>query len=449
MRKILIYTALILGVFISENYAKEINYEYADSLSYALFTHKEYAKLEIFGNKAIDEKVDFYYLRMRMGAANYELQHYSTARVHFSKALGFFPIDTIAKEYIYYSYYLEGKIQKARLFAKQYLPKSIQDRILAQTAYKHWAVSWGGGYVFNSNISDNRKRVITDNSNYINGEQNLQGNASFSELKLENFVNQKLNWKAGISYFNINYTGRFHHPYTNLEHPLIDEYRDFTNKQWQFNGLLNYNTSKQWRLTGAIGFYNQIYSFMTSTVDIYPFYKSSQTNKNEWSYMASFGINKTFNKNILFVNTTYANWKIEGTMFQLQPCYTREWLKSSKLYSTSMLTYMIQNNTNQVVFTQKIGGQIAKPLWFEAQFSYGNHKNLIFDQGFITLNTAEPIKLILGGDLTYKYKNLFLNIGYKYQIRTATYYNYSLTEIKNYNYNYSNHLLNTSITWKF
>jgi len=53
---------------------------------------------------AVDNGIDYFYLRMRLGIAYYNKAEYKRAAVQFDKALSFNPWTQTALEYAYYSY---------------------------------------------------------------------------------------------------------------------------------------------------------------------------------------------------------------------------------------------------------------------------------------------------------------------------------------------------------
>ena len=91
----------------------QVTFRYADSVTYGLYTERNWSKLIIKGKEAIDEGHDFFYMRMRIGIAYYELKNYAMSAFHFKRALEFNDSDPLALEYLFYSYYLSGRTLQA------------------------------------------------------------------------------------------------------------------------------------------------------------------------------------------------------------------------------------------------------------------------------------------------------------------------------------------------
>ena len=89
-----------------------------EAKTYAFYQTKEWSKLLAFGDSALQQNTDYYYLRFRMGVANYELGKYLTAKKHFRKAIEFNSTAEISTRYLYMCYQYTGEYEQARKLAK-------------------------------------------------------------------------------------------------------------------------------------------------------------------------------------------------------------------------------------------------------------------------------------------------------------------------------------------
>lgn len=99
-----------------------------DKTSYDLYQEKKWKELVTFVNKALKQDFDYYYLRMRIGIAQYELGNYVAAQKHFEKALEFNSGDELAMEYIYFCYVFTYRYEEARWFSKKF-PASLAEKL--------------------------------------------------------------------------------------------------------------------------------------------------------------------------------------------------------------------------------------------------------------------------------------------------------------------------------
>jgi len=75
-----------------------------DTTMYGYYSRKQWNELIEAGNTYLKYGYDYYYLRMRMGIAHYELKNFIKAADHFTRALEFNEGDPDALTYLYYSY---------------------------------------------------------------------------------------------------------------------------------------------------------------------------------------------------------------------------------------------------------------------------------------------------------------------------------------------------------
>jgi hypothetical protein len=97
-----------------------INSTDVEAKTYQFYTDKNWKELIKYGNKAVKEGYDYFYLQMRIGIAFYEKKNYSLAEVHFKKALTFSSDDALALEYLYYCYIFNAKNDEARRLSKKF-----------------------------------------------------------------------------------------------------------------------------------------------------------------------------------------------------------------------------------------------------------------------------------------------------------------------------------------
>ncbi len=143
MKKLITILLIVLPTLVTA----QATFQYYDSLTYAQYQGKEYRHLLVTGNEALKAGYDYYYLRMRVGIAAYELEKFDQAVRHFSVA-GDFSMDTSVAEYIYYSLLRAGRMDEMRLFYCEhvkYLP-DIQENCVKAIS----GVYMEGGYKFSS-----------------------------------------------------------------------------------------------------------------------------------------------------------------------------------------------------------------------------------------------------------------------------------------------------------
>ncbi len=106
---------VILLLFAVSTGWSQTTLKYYDSLTYRQYTDGRYQELLSSGREALNNGYDYYYLRMRLGIAAYELKKFGEAVPHFKKALNM-SLDATSAEYYYYSLLYSGRADEARIF---------------------------------------------------------------------------------------------------------------------------------------------------------------------------------------------------------------------------------------------------------------------------------------------------------------------------------------------
>lgn len=153
-----------------------------ESQSYSLLTQTKWDELIRFGNKALSNGFDYYYLRYRLGVAYYMKKKYRIAAVHFEKAIAFNSTDE-AIEYLYYCYLYSAQYERARWLTKSFSPAAV----LYTGSDKFNAISFAtleGGI----GTSDSSKQF--QNETYVQAGLGLYVNKRFSLFQAVTYFTQ-------------------------------------------------------------------------------------------------------------------------------------------------------------------------------------------------------------------------------------------------------------------
>jgi len=99
------------------------DYQYFDSLTYKYYIAGDWTKLTELGQSAIDNGIDYKFLRQRLGHAAFINGNYYLSATHFEKALSFDSFDQFSLEYMYYSYMNRGKEEYSGITAAKLNPE--------------------------------------------------------------------------------------------------------------------------------------------------------------------------------------------------------------------------------------------------------------------------------------------------------------------------------------
>jgi hypothetical protein len=94
---------------IPSNAQDQPDFSRIDSLTWAAYARADWHSVRSGAREGFSKGIDYYYLRMRAGIAEYMLKNYDQAAVHFAKALNFNETDQTAAGYLYFSYLLTNR----------------------------------------------------------------------------------------------------------------------------------------------------------------------------------------------------------------------------------------------------------------------------------------------------------------------------------------------------
>jgi len=100
----------------------KMDFKTVESVSYNLYLNKDWKTLCIYGEKAVHLKIDYYYIRVRLGVAYFELKHYREATGQFKRALEFNAGDEFAMGYLYSCYLLTERFDEAKWLTRSFSP---------------------------------------------------------------------------------------------------------------------------------------------------------------------------------------------------------------------------------------------------------------------------------------------------------------------------------------
>lgn len=440
---------LCVGVNISLFAQKVLSAADIDQLSYEEFQQRKFNELKLTVEDAGSNGIDFYYLRLRAGILAYDKKKYEYAIPQFKKALEFFPADTLSKEYLYYAYLFSDRKEMANDFA------SNQDKDFQQkVGYKKKPFDFigiDGGAMITNNIPSNRNNSFKSGTNPGKAERILNGNLYFGDVFFQNTIKNRLHIYNSFSVFST--SSLYQIEVVTPTKPNFRAEKEFVNLNYQYNLGLSYVTKKEWLIALGFGYYRvKGNSFTALEPDVLnnriPI--AQDTTKIN-SFLGSVTVSKRFKYVKPYLQLSLSNLNAL-TQIQAGGGLTYYPLGNFNFYGTTSATYLKNGNVIQYIIGQQIGFKITHWWWSEINFNYGNLSNFITNNGVITYNTSDAIKLQTGLDFNFYIKKHFqMGIGYTLQQRERTTKQFATLGISNGNEisNYFNHLIKTILLWNF
>jgi len=429
----------------------KLNYKQVDERTYELFIAESWRELIDFGNQALDQDIDFFYLRMRMGIACIKLQKFIDAARHFTKAIEFNAYSDAAREYLYYSYLNSGNKFMARE-VKNKSPQKIQLKLQEEFTEKRHFSNLETGFII-SNLPEKMDAIDLDGVNDIYGEATYLNNGWYINAGANAGIFENTDVYFGYTFFELSKTKKIIYHYQNL---LED---NFTQRQHQFYVNAKIYLGKGFTLMPAFNYINLTYE------TIFPRYvgdvAANQYDRIKVEYNNVIGylsLNKDYGKIKTGLFGAYSNLN-DLDQYQYGINLTVFPFGGLQFYSTTSLLNHNNNGKNNFIIDQLFGIQLSKKWWLEVFATIGNLENYHEDAAFTVYNIPDKIKFKCGGKLIWNLNSsIRLNLQYLFLLRQEQYVQYvfggldgtEITIIPAYkSINYSNHIISGGIIWNF
>lgn len=402
----------------------------SDVKTYGLYLDKSWDSLIVAGNQYIKERLDYYYLRMRLGIAYYEKYNYSAAAKHFTKAAFFNPSDPVAAEYLYFANVYLGNDFEAKLWAER-LPEARKEEL---GIVSHFIEGCSFDITYNKASVQDIHQVP---SATVVGSQQVP----------ESFINANLSLK--------------HLPYKRFKIVHAFTYLNKSNLYYSRTSGLNTNVSDkvvqaQYYLSGAVyplkGFqisaaYHQLWVFVPVSNSSGRGKSKSTTTLSNHSWSAS--ISKSF---------VYFDAGYTYTASALNAYSQNQHALSLGIYPKGNLNLYLLNrlilfnessspDKNTLIVGETLGVKLASHCWTEANMLAGTIRNFAEYGSYIIYNDVNAFNLKAGLGLIFTLKSgIALNLrGNYYNSESA----FSGTESIQNTVKYSSISLTGGISWSF
>lgn len=425
---------LVLIISVKSFGAETKSFAYYDSLTYDQYTRQEWKTLTVTGREALKDGYDYYYLRMRMGIAYYQLKNFLKSIPHFRKAIYFNSADPTAIKYLYFALVESGQEEDAALLAfrnQTVITEEGNKRKILEFVYTE------GGYTPDAISGRSASELIGTDS--ISGEEDtyagqtyfhvgaslqllpaLSGYLGYSVLGIEKekhfaggIIGNQLD-SVGIRDYGKAYFYSFPYKIADTLIPYkADQHEFYISANWIPHTNLtiipafHYISGTTQSYTPALQLiqrtdtafyqsYDSTWHFFDNTVSRYVI---SREAINYTHYVVSLAASVKWRNFIFGLNGTYAQLSSKGK--QLQAGISATWYPfgNLNLYASTSFTGFANGRDKRLVYDQAIGVRIAPKLWIEGLLTIGelalyNEKN-----AFTVYNLSDRIQLRTGANL--------------------------------------------------
>ena len=391
------FTMLLALMLLPARTAFSQSFVKIDSATYAQYLAGDWSTLVHQGKQAINQGVDYYYLRMRMGIAFYEMKNYRAAIKHFKKALEFNREDPVAQEYLYYSFLYSGQVGRAGVYRDSFNER-LSEKLPPQKFRFAEAISIE--YLFSTVQNDNIvEQAETYFSGLTSGYQSMTRqfhNASFSLLHR---IRPGITLSHAYTYLNMS---SFMYYHDGLDVTTVDGQKT---GQHQYYLSPSFTSAGGFTLSPSVHFLGIGYQVIGSGGNGFgPGSQVSLIDQRTNAFVGGIALSQAAGPMNITLGGNYSNLN-DAKQVLVRGGLTWFPLGNLDLYLGAYLNTQagITGNTTTYEFIPEylLGAGIASRIWIEVSGSHGDMTNYLEGNGYIVYNGLDGMKHKISTNLVY------------------------------------------------
>lgn len=383
--------------------AQSVDYQQADSTSYALYQTGNWHELITFGQNTIVAGTDFPTLRMRIGYAELSTGNYSAAIIQYNEVLNKDSYNETARYYLYLCNLYQNRYNQAYYYAGH-----LDTATLNQENISRWGLIQAG-------LETGLKSP--DNS--------LRGTGSYTRVSLSN----RLGWRLLLDQSVVHYHQAIHYRREN-NFPFINQPTD------NVSGSLFNNSIRQLEYFGKLSY------TPVNRITVFGTYHYLHTDYKEKSYHNNLEV-----AGIKYAGAYY-DMQADADFSRMNDTSVRQYnlqltlypLGNLSFYTISRASVLQQSGNTNAIFNQLAGFKAFKRTWLEGSVAFGKLNNYAEADGLYIYNALDITTFKAGGTAYYQLnKHVLFYLNYMYE-RKKDYYRTA---------KYNQHSITGGLTWKF
>lgn len=427
---------LVLLLMIASLQSQEIknSYKTIDSLTYDLFLKQDWETLLATGKKYKKNGADFYYLKVRMGIANFKTGHYLLAVKQLEEAYNLNKFDVVVQDYLYWAYRNSGLFLESDVFYKK-MDISLQKQI-------------GFDLKFLSAIDVGV--VATSNSDY---DEMLGNNNNNETTNYRYFIDNQQIITLGLNHRFSNNTN-FYHRFTIMPRKLVYQENNlgettnvfYEGTETRYYANATFALGKRWYLDAYLTLLFGKYDDLTSGITTGNSLKfTDKINYSDVVFGGEISKSSTYFRNS--INVSYSN--LNG-LNQLQTGYSISLypLANTLLVPFGSFQYVSESldsySDNRMVYSGGLAIN-TKNISFTGFVNAGEIKNYNSNNGSVVYNQLAATESEFGAILQVYLNKFELKLGYS--LMNMKDYSVSDLEVQN-SFKYKQQNLILGVTWR-
>ncbi len=414
-----------------------LTFQQVENITYQYFQNSNWDSLINFGEEAINQQIDYFYLRIRLGYAYYSKKNYSRAIKHLKAAYKFNSTYPLLLELLYFSYLYTNQISESNYLIKTH-KNIIQSKLIQDPKIKNVYIE--------SSISS-----------MLNNENTLLENANNNNLKwLENNKIKTINYTAFGTMLTFHKNLLTNFSYGNvilnnvkeilIEDDILDDHYSLYQHQIYLNNIFRISENKY-----------LIPAFNLILVNYETLF--SRFNKNEQKvylnrekrilndYAVSLTFRNRYSKSDLNINTTIS--KLNGVIHPIINYNFTLFPKGNlNLYFTTSASIQFKHTKHNLIFDKKIGFKLFNKLWLEQFLTFGKISNYVEQNAYVIHNSLDVCNFRTGTQVIFAVQKFHLSLRYLLALKSSP-YSYFDNKPKNDKTDYIENNFFINLAWWF
>lgn len=445
MKKAISSIILIFSIHILQAQSV-VSYDDVEAKTMNYYFAAKWDSMIIVGNEALKNNIDYFYLRTRLGYAEFIKEHYRKAIRHFEKALSFNSYDEFSKYYLYLSYINGGYSEEAKFFGQ-----SLNDSLKKQLNIESPKFISGLYLEFDYGFPDSKRKSLPRNLTFLVSKKS-NSNLRYFTLGLNHSIGKSVSLFHSLNF----YTGNSIEAYS--AKPIIETPLKTGMTDYYFSPAIRLFRKTVLQPFVHFAKVGQQITFLApppmlpppgvippvnvGTIDTVFRDFSTGISIARYLQFGSLALGFSYNH---FANRNFYQQNIDFVWYPFP---------KNNFYSKSQIQHVIPgeaNSNNQWAFTQTFGNKITSKLWLELFLTQGNITNSNINNGYLLYNGSDSYRRIIGSTLYFYSKiNIFFRFQFT-QMQTSIWkYEQGSDNISFYQTsNYNKQIITGGLLWKF
>ena len=425
----------------------QVNTATVDQKTYEYYVQEKWDLLIQEGKKAIDNGIDFYFLRVRLGTAYFKKGNYHKASQHLERAASLNPNDDFVNELLYFSYLYSGLDYEAKWLAKKFSDPLKEKLDLAKKKKVE-------DLEFHYSYSFSEPNVVPDpftvpGTLNLPGAQFISRNQHIGNLFLTHFLSPKVSIHHGYTYIRQDY---FVYARNDSISKTLSSYLTHTH---QYFIRTEVRLAKKWLLGIGVHLLYTRYPLTFPTSGGFGMNSPRTTSTgSETNAVLNVNLTKHFRFFSLDLSGSYANLN-QAQQLQGDFCLSYYPLGNLNLYGSTRFTLQEEYRNyfpdlRHWGIHQDIGVKVCRWLWADAYGHFGVIDNLTLQHGLLVYNSMNPVLQMYGMHLSFlPSAKIRIHLNYEFTERVST-FNYQVYQLETTNeIHYFSHQITGGLIWKF